>query len=95
MPLIAGTCAIAPGGIVTGVGLAKAIAEACIAPNPPRSTSEDALAHFANLLAGAIVDHIVTNATVTVAAGIVVAGTGGGPAPVVGATTSPGTGTVL
>lgn len=94
MPLIAGACLIAPGGVVTGTGLAKAIAEACSTPNPPGSTTESALQQFSNLLAAAIVEHIVMNATVsvTVAPGILVA-TAGSPAAQTGATTGPGSGT--
>jgi hypothetical protein len=94
MPLIAGACVIAPGGAVTGVGLAKAIAEACSTPNPPGATTESALQQFSNLLALAIVEHIVTNATVTVLPGIAVV-TAGTAVAQTGATTSPGTGTVL
>ncbi len=94
MPLVAGFCTIAPGGIVTGTGLAKAIADACMAPNPPGSTTESSLQNFCNLLAVAIVGHIVTNATVTVIAGIPVV-TAGSAAAQTGATTAPGAGTVL
>lgn len=94
MALLAGTCVIAPGGIVTGTGLAKAIADACMAPNPPGATTESALQNFSNRLAAAIVDHITTNAsvTVTVAAGIPVA-TAGSPSAQTGATTATGAGT--
>ena len=95
MPLIAGTCVIAPGPVVTGFGLAKAIADALAAPLPAGSTTtESAMQSFANNLAAAIVEHIVTNATVTVVAGIPVA-TAGTAAAQTGATVGPGTGTVL
>lgn len=94
MPLLAGACVIAPGLVVTGTGLAKAIADACAAPNPPGATTESALENFSNRLAAAIVEHIVTNATVTVVAGIPVA-TAGSAVAQTGATVGPGTGTVL
>ena len=45
-------------------------------------------------IAQAVVTHITANAVVTVAAGIPIAGTGGGPAPVAGATTAPGVGVI-
>lgn len=96
MPLLAGACVITPARVVTGTGLAKAIADACMAPNPPGTTTESALQSFCNLLAAAIVEHITTNAavSVTVAAPIAVqvapvTGTGGTIAP------GAGTGTVL
>ncbi len=94
MPLLAGACVIAPGAVVTGTGLAKAIADACITPNPPGSTTEQALQQFANLLAAAIVQHIVTNGviTVNVAPGIPVT-TAGTALAQTGATTAPGPGT--
>lgn len=66
MSLLAGSCVIAPGGVVTGTGLAKAIADACMAPNPPGSTTESSLQQFCNLLAAGIVDHLVTNGVVSV-----------------------------
>lgn len=94
MPLIPGACVIAPGGVVTGIGLAKAIADACMATNPPRSTTESSLQQFCNLLAIAICSHIAANATLNVLPGIPVA-TAGSALAQVGATTAPGTGTVL
>ncbi len=45
-------------------------------------------------IATVVVSHIIANAVVTVAPGQTIAGTGGGPAPVVGSTTSPGVGTI-
>lgn len=98
MPLLAGVCVIAPGGFVTGTGLAKAIADALTAPSPPgTTTSESSLQQFANLLAAAIVEHIVANGavSVTIPSGIPVATTGTAAAQA-GATTSPaaGSGTI-
>lgn len=94
MPLLAGACVITPARVVTGTGLAKAIADACMAPNPPGSTAESSLQSFCNLLAAAIVTHITTNATVTVSvtAGIPVT-TAGSAVAQTGATTAPGAGT--
>lgn len=86
---------IAPGGIVTGTGLAKAIGDALAAPLPPGSTTtESAMESFANNLAAAIVEHIVANGliSVSVAPGIPVA-TAGSAVAQTGATTAPGTGT--
>lgn len=94
MPLIAGAAVVAPGGVVTGTGLARAIAEACSTSAPPGSPAEVSLQQFSNLLAAAIVEHIVANAQVTVALGIPVA-TAGSAAAQTGTTTAPGTGTVL
>lgn len=94
MALNPGACVIAPGGIVTGTGLAKAIGDACMAPNPPGSTTESSLQNFCNRLALAIVEHFITNGqiTVTVPPGVPVATTGTAAAQA-GATTSPGVGT--
>ncbi len=94
MPLIAGACIISPAGVVSGTGLAAAIATATMAPNPPGSTPESCLQSWCNLLAAAIVQHIVTNATVTVSvvAGIPVT-TAGSALAQTGVTTAPGAGT--
>lgn len=97
MPLLAGACVIAPGGVVTGTGLAKAIADALTAPSPPgTTTSESSLQQFSNLLAAAIVEHIIANGvisvTVTVPPGVPVA-TAGSALAQTGATTGPGAGT--
>lgn len=93
MALLAGACVISPAGVVSGTGLAAAIATATLAPNPPGSTTESSLQSWCNLLAAAIVQHIVTNASVIVVAGIPVT-TAGTAAAQTGATTAPGTGTV-
>lgn len=104
MPLIAGACTItepvlSPTGqvitppVVAGTGLALAIAQATMAPAPIGSTSQTSLQSWCNSLAAAIVNHIVTNASVTVSvvAGIPVT-TAGTAAAQTGATTAPGAG---
>ncbi len=94
MALLAGACVISPAGVVSGTGLAAAIATATMTPPTPPFTSENSLQQWCNLLAAAIVTHIVTNASVTVSvvAGIPVT-TAGTAAAQTGATTAPGAGT--
>lgn len=69
MPLIAGTCSIADTGAVTGTGLAKAMADATMASPPSGATTNQCLQQWINMLAVAIVDHLVTNAQITVTVG--------------------------
>ncbi len=66
MALEAGMCTIAADNAVTGTGLAKAMAEALMAAPPPGAGSRQMLEQWTNLLAAAIVDHLVSNAQISV-----------------------------
>lgn len=66
MPLEAGSCTIANNGTVSGTGLAKAMADALMTAPPSGGGSNKSLEQWTNLLAAAIVDHLVSNAQITV-----------------------------
>jgi hypothetical protein len=72
--------------------LASAIKSALQAD--PQVGDNASLQTLCDAIAQAVVSHIVANAVVTVPPGVPIAGTGGGPAPVVGATSAPAIGTV-
>jgi hypothetical protein len=87
--LLAGSCSIAPGGAVTGTGLAKALADAMMAPPAPGADSNKMLEQWANLTAAAIVNYLTANASITVTikpsdVGLQQAPTPGGPVPTLG-----------
>lgn len=66
MTLLAGSCTIAEDNSVSGTGLALAIAQATLAPRPDGATANQTLAQWCNLLAAAIVDHLVAEGVVSV-----------------------------
>jgi hypothetical protein len=72
--------------------LSTAIKSAVLADVNVRDNAS--LKTLCDAIAQAVVAHIAANAVVTVAAGIPIAGTGGGAAPVAGATTAPGVGVI-
>ena len=66
MALTAGSCTIDAEGNVSGTGLAKAMADALMATPPAGLSTNQMLAQWTNLLAAAIVDHLVSNAAISV-----------------------------
>ncbi len=74
--------------------LASLLKSKLLADGDSAAVDNPALEALCKAVAEACVEHIIAAAVVTVAPGITIAGTGGGPAPVVGATTAPGVGTV-
>lgn len=74
--------------------LAARIKARLLADPASGARDNDALEILCSAIAQEVIDHFIANVTLIVASGIVIAGTGGGPAPVVGATTAPGTGTI-
>lgn len=101
MPLVAGTVSINGAGVASGAGMARelydalesayGIAPASVPANVPGA--QEQLAVMANVIASVVVNHIVANGLITVAAGIPVA-TAGSASAQSGATTGPGTGTI-
>lgn len=87
MALDAGSCTIVGEGdavVVTGTGLAKALADAMMAPPPAGVDSNKMLEQWANLTAQAIVDYLKENAEVKVVvseSGLQSYMTMGGPSP--------------
>jgi hypothetical protein len=69
MALLAGSCTISEDNVVSGTGLAKAMAEATMLAPPAGATANQCLEQWINQLAVAIVDHLVANAEVTVTVG--------------------------
>lgn len=96
MAMVAGTVTVDASGNPSGAGLSRAVYDAMaaafgvdvLAP-PSAPAAQQQLAHIANAIGAAVVDHIVANAVVTVAPGIAVTTTGG-----TGSTTGTGTGSI-
>jgi len=96
MTMLAGTVSVNGAGIASGVGLAKELYDNYaptlgVPAGPLGATSKQQIASLCNSFAQTVVQHIITNAVVTVPPGVAVtvavpAGTG--------ATVAPGVGTV-
>lgn len=75
--------------------LSASLRAALLADASIRANGEDpGLTALCDAIAGAVVAHVIANAVVTIPPGVPIAGTGGGPAPVAGATTAPAIGSV-